>query len=271
MQNVKTVEQVLTSLEVAEMVGKEHKELLRDIHRYEQQARESNLALSEFWKESTYKPEGQKRSYPCYNISKKGCEFIAHKMTGVQGTTFTAKYINRFHEMEETIVNGNAGVVSNIDNAKLVETIALQSEMLNKQVELLSEVTKVLAEVKKEIRATKEPTKEEDTPLIHNPKKMAVSDSLMYSRTKRLNLFIGKLAKLSGELKSDIYCSLYTEIEKKFDVSLDSYLEVFRSEYTQDAHTINVVAFYDDFYDYSYKLLDNALSRYSTFDREDLL
>ena len=34
-------------------------------------------------------------------VTKKGCEFIAHKMTGQKGTEFTARYINRFHEMEE--------------------------------------------------------------------------------------------------------------------------------------------------------------------------
>ena len=34
-------------------------------------------------------------------VTKKGCEFIAHKLTGQRGTEFTAQYINRFHEMEE--------------------------------------------------------------------------------------------------------------------------------------------------------------------------
>ena len=43
------------------------------------------------------------RQKPCYLVTKKGCEFIAHKLTGVKGTEFTAKYINRFHEMEDTI------------------------------------------------------------------------------------------------------------------------------------------------------------------------
>lgn len=42
---------------------------------------------------------------PCYLVTKKGCEFIAHKLTGVKGTEFTAKYINRFHEMEGIIQN----------------------------------------------------------------------------------------------------------------------------------------------------------------------
>lgn len=39
--------------------------------------------------------------------NQKGCEFIAHKLTGTKGTIFTARYINRFHEMEDTI-KGNA-------------------------------------------------------------------------------------------------------------------------------------------------------------------
>ena len=43
------------------------------------------------------------RQKPCYLVTKKGCEFIAHKLTGIKGTEFTAKYINRFHEMEDAI------------------------------------------------------------------------------------------------------------------------------------------------------------------------
>lgn len=95
-------QRTITSLEVAEMVGKEHKELLRDIRRYSQQFNESKIALVDFFMESTYK-DGKGETRPCYLVTKKGCEFIAHKLTGVKGTEFTAKYINRFHEMEEAL------------------------------------------------------------------------------------------------------------------------------------------------------------------------
>lgn len=96
------LEQKLDSREVAEMVGKAHKELLRDIRRYCEQLDESNIALVDFFKASTYKDaKGEERL--CYLVTKKGCEFIAHKLTGVKGTEFTAKYINRFHEMEGII------------------------------------------------------------------------------------------------------------------------------------------------------------------------
>lgn len=92
----------ISSREVAETVGKPHKELLRDIRRYSEQFNGSKIALVDFFKESTYSDaKGQER--PCFLVTKKGCEFIAHKLTGVKGSEFTAHYINRFHEMEEQI------------------------------------------------------------------------------------------------------------------------------------------------------------------------
>lgn len=97
--------QTLDSREVAEMIGKEHKELLRDIRRYVEQLGESKIALTDFFAESTYTTD-QNKTMPCYTVTRKGCEFIANKLTGVKGTEFTAKYINRFHSMEETIQTG---------------------------------------------------------------------------------------------------------------------------------------------------------------------
>ena len=92
----------IDSREVAEMVGKEHKNIIRDIRGYLGEFSQLNFEPSDFFVESTYKNERGKE-YPCYLVTKKGCEFIAHKLTGIKGTEFTAKYINRFHEMEEKI------------------------------------------------------------------------------------------------------------------------------------------------------------------------
>lgn len=102
---MKEIEQTISSVEVAEMVEKKHADLMRDIRRYAEQLAESNIALGDFFKESTYK-DANNQSRPCYNVTKKGCEFIAHKLTGVKGTEFTAKYINRFHDMEDMIREG---------------------------------------------------------------------------------------------------------------------------------------------------------------------
>lgn len=95
-------DKTITSMEVAEMVGKEHSKLLRDIRTYTEQLSEANLGLVDFFQQSTYiDKKGETR--PCYNVTKKGCEFIAHKLTGIKGTAFTARYINRFHDMEEEL------------------------------------------------------------------------------------------------------------------------------------------------------------------------
>ena len=96
------IEQTLDSREVAEMIGKEHHKLLRDIRRYIEQLGESKIGFTDFFRESTYQTE-QNKETPCYRITKKGCEFIAHKLTGTKGTAFTARYINRFHEMQDMI------------------------------------------------------------------------------------------------------------------------------------------------------------------------
>jgi len=100
MQN--QIVQTISSREAAGMVDKEHNMLLRDIRRYCKQLGQSNIAQSDFFTEDTYQ-NSQNKTMPCYKITKKGCEFIAHKLTGTKGTIFTARYINRFHEMEDII------------------------------------------------------------------------------------------------------------------------------------------------------------------------
>lgn len=90
----------ITSMEVAQMVGKEHAKLLRDIRNYIEHLAEAKIGLGDFFQESKYQ-DANNQTRPCFLITKKGCEFIAHKMTGQKGSAFTARYINRFHEMED--------------------------------------------------------------------------------------------------------------------------------------------------------------------------
>lgn len=95
--------EVVDSREVAEMTGKNHKELLRDIRNYAEiieNSTERNFALSDFFIESSYKdPTG--RTLPCYLITKKGCDMVANKMTGEKGVLFTAAYVTAFEEMQK--------------------------------------------------------------------------------------------------------------------------------------------------------------------------
>ena len=92
----------LDSREVAKMVEKDHRKLLRDIRTYTEYLSETKIGLADFFIESNYL-DTQNKKRPNYQVTKKGCEFIAHKLTGQKGTTFTATYINKFHEMKKEL------------------------------------------------------------------------------------------------------------------------------------------------------------------------
>lgn len=121
--------QVLTSLEVSQMVRKEHKGLLRDIRRYCEQLAESKLAPGDFFTENTYL-DANNQSRPCYLVTKKGCEFIAHKLTGQKGTEFTARYINRFHEMEHELITASP---SEIPLGELASYLKIMDRIAHRQ------------------------------------------------------------------------------------------------------------------------------------------
>ena len=94
---------LLSSVDVAKMIDKEHKELLRDIRTQIKYLNGGKIALVDFFVESQYEDKkGENR--PCYLLTQKGCEYIANKLTGEKGALFTAKYINVFHEMKQKLL-----------------------------------------------------------------------------------------------------------------------------------------------------------------------
>lgn len=94
------------SRQVAVMVDKRHDHLIRDIENYIEVISETpnlgaqNLKADDYFIKSSYKIRGNNKTYPCYLISKMGCEFIGNKMTGDKGILFTAMYVKLFNEME---------------------------------------------------------------------------------------------------------------------------------------------------------------------------
>lgn len=101
----------IDSREVAQMIAKQHKELLRDIRTYINQMNEANIGIkdpsaklrsADYFIESTYL-DSNNQERPCYLITKIGCDFIANKLTGVKGTAFTATYTKKFNQMEQNL------------------------------------------------------------------------------------------------------------------------------------------------------------------------
>ena len=114
------------SRQIAKMIGKRHDNLLRDIDGYIELLTSSNLRrlnkshssklrsekqlnIDEFFKKSCYKNTRGKK-YPCYLITKLGCDFIANKMTGTKGVLFTANYVKQFHNMYMLLIEKDTEV-----------------------------------------------------------------------------------------------------------------------------------------------------------------
>ena len=112
--------ETVTSIEVANMIKKEHSQLLKDIRRYINQLGKVNFDFSDFFQESTYISE-QNKQLPCFNVTRKGCEFIANKLTGQKGTEFTARYVNKFHELEEGNITNSLITALNTISKSMIE------------------------------------------------------------------------------------------------------------------------------------------------------
>ena len=102
------------SRSIAEMVEKRHDNLLRDIENYSRVISETSKLsfqkVSDFFIPSSYKIQGNNKTYPCYLITKMGCEVIANKMTGDKGIIFTVKYVQAFNEMERLLMEKSTAI-----------------------------------------------------------------------------------------------------------------------------------------------------------------
>ncbi len=96
------LENTISSMEVAEMVGRRHDQVLRDINKIKEHLADHKSVVSELFIDSNYE-DSTGRKLPCYLLTKKGCELYGTRMTGAKGTQFAVAYIERFNEMENHI------------------------------------------------------------------------------------------------------------------------------------------------------------------------
>ena len=74
---------MITSLDVAEMVGRNHKDVMRDIRKIMEHLDESKIAPVNYICESSYKG-GNGEVRPMFLLTKKGCELYSTRMTGAK-------------------------------------------------------------------------------------------------------------------------------------------------------------------------------------------
>ena len=123
------------SRDVAEAIERPHCDLLKTIRNYISYLGEGKISESEFFVETTYVND-QNKKMPCYLITKKGCDMIANKLTGKKGVLFTAAYVSAFEQMKNHIEQANlqrfpAKATSAGEVASLLKNVRITMEHQN--------------------------------------------------------------------------------------------------------------------------------------------
>ena len=209
---------VIDSREVAEMMGKTHSKLLRDIEGDKSHVgiievlTKAQMGLSKYFIEDAYKDKSGKEN-KCYQCTKMGCEILANKMTGEKGILFTAKYVERFNQMEEEL------------------------KKISREDELLLTIAKSNDPVER-MNATKEYTDIKMLPLENEIKhKEGIITSLtegieLASMQQRINDIVryGNGEKRTPEYFQKRYKLLYSEFEKKYHINIRVRIENARAK-----------------------------------------
>lgn len=188
------------SREVAVKIGKDHKNLMRDIRSYESIISESsNLSSQDFFIKDTYKVPGNNKTYDCYLLTRKGCDMVANKMTGEKGILFTAEYVTSFDEMESKL-RGQAKALSPLEQLQLQNQAILQ---VNDKVDKLEKSLPLLGVDCDEITKTVK----------------SVGTNLLGYRSNAYN---------DKSIRSKVYADIYSQLKREFQVN--SYKAIKRCE-----------------------------------------
>ena len=109
--------QTISSREVAEMMDVRHGDLLEKIDKINKDLKNGKIRCSKYWIKSTYKQTGNGKENREYQVTKLGCEFLAHKTTGTRGNLFTARYMDKFEEMKVEIARDSYMIQDPIQRA----------------------------------------------------------------------------------------------------------------------------------------------------------
>ena len=130
---INQLENKLSSREVAEMMEIRPADLLKKIDRINKDFNQSKIAFVKYWTEGTYiDAKGEERRE--FQITKRGCEFLAHKTTGTKGNLFTDRYMDRFSEMEQRLSNP----IGNIDFASQMLNVAQGTQVIAQVVQSMT-------------------------------------------------------------------------------------------------------------------------------------
>lgn len=192
----------ISSREVAEMMEIRHGDLLEKIDKINKDFGNGNVRYQKYWIESTFENRG--KQYRCFEVTKRGCEFLAHKSTGTKGNLFTDRYMDKFEEMElvqqQTI--DMTELSPSLQTFKQIFDIMVEQEIKQKQME-------------KDIEGIK-------TSLDGIQNLISLSKDNWRHDVKDI---INKIAYKTGTKHKVIWDEVYNELQTRFGVNLNTRLK----------------------------------------------
>lgn len=192
---------VTDSLTVAEVFGKRHDKVLRDIREMECS---EEFRLTNFG-ESTY-VNSQNKTMPMFYMNRKGFSILAFGYTGKEAMKFKESYIEQFEKMEEELKKPRA---------------LTEKEQLMASMKLSLETAEEIEVIKNDVELIKHQVEEELTlnhgqqqTLHHEIKKRVESIKDDYQLTKR-----------------EIYMQIHSHLRRAF--STPKYIFVKRKDYEE--------------------------------------
>ena len=194
----------LDSREVAQMLEINHWEILRKLEGTDKikgiipTLTNNKIVVSDYFIKSSYKDLSGKENR-CYLFTKMGCEFIANKFTGEKGILFTAKYVERFNQMEQVIEKPKTAF----------DLLELQFKALK---EVKNQLDQVADKTTKNIKAFEE--FKEDSPLFN----IECEELQNAVRRKGVKVLGGKNSKAYKDrsLRARVYKDIHREFQRHF-------------------------------------------------------
>lgn len=193
---------VIDSREVAEMVDVRHDDLLKKIRGYKLIIDEGfedseKLPSQNFFIEDTY-INSQNKIQPCYQLTRKGCDMVANKMSGKKGVLFTAEYVTRFEKMENSLKG---------------QPLKLTTEqMLELQFKYAKEVKEEVQELKEDFHDFKG-----NSPLFN------IECKEIQALVRKIGISVlggkGSIAYKDNSLRGKVYADIQHQLKREFGVT----------------------------------------------------
>ncbi|EOI5271901.1 Rha family transcriptional regulator [Campylobacter coli] len=202
-----------TSLSVAEVFNKNHKNIIRKINEFPK----DNFTKLNF--EPSKYIDSTGRVLPCYKITRDGFSLLVMGFTGEKAYKWKLAFINAFNEMEKRLKNIKA---EQMQKLAFRQSLGYKSQLKQQKLKYENEIKalKYDLEHKNELSLKRKLSNEE---LLELRKILAHDYDILCMKEWEFSLFAESISRKNYKLdKANGFC-IYKSIEEKFNSRLDYY------------------------------------------------